>query len=240
MSRPTSLPFSRLACCTLAVAALLGAMAPVGAEPPAAARKYALLVGVNEYTNRKFDNLKYAERDVLELAKELRAAGYEVRVLSSGAAGKDQATRAKIEAAVDEVLKKVTKKDIVLVALAGHGVQFKPAEKEDAFFCPRDAVLGKAETLVSLSWLFKELDDRGGKDNLVLVDACRNDPDPARGRGIDGGAPWRSRRARRFSSVVRGGNARMRRKRRGRGTVFSSISCWRGCAARRRRCRAAP
>ena len=62
----------------LAVAALLIATAPAGAQP-SAAKKYALLVGVNEYTNRKFDNLKYAERDILELAKELRTAGYEVR-----------------------------------------------------------------------------------------------------------------------------------------------------------------
>ena len=105
---------------------------------------------------------------------------------------------------MDEVLKKVTKKDILLAALAGHGVQFKAGDKEDAFFCPRDAVLGKAETLVSLSWLFKELDDRGGKANLVLVDACRNDPDPARAGASTAARRWRSPRGRRSSSVARG------------------------------------
>jgi hypothetical protein len=49
-------------------------------------------------------------------------------------------------------------------------------------FCPR----GKPETMVSMSFVLKQLDERGGGTNQVLVDACRNDPSPGRGRGIDG------------------------------------------------------
>src|SRR5581483_6488704 len=105
--------------------------------------------------------------------------------------GADKATKANIEKALADLLKQVTKKDTLLVALAGHGQQV-PVKGEggketiEAFFCPWDAELGKPETLVSMSVVLKELDERGGGTNLVLVDACRNDPSPGRGRGLDG------------------------------------------------------
>jgi TPR repeat protein len=154
-------------------------------------RKGALLVGVNDYDNRKLEDLKYAERDVEELAKELRTADYEVRLLTGNGAGADRATKANIDKALAEVLRKLTKKDTLLVAIAGHGQQVPVngdggREKVEAFFCPRDAILDKPETMVSMSFVLKQLDERGGGTNLVLVDACRNDPSPGRGRGIDG------------------------------------------------------
>ena len=63
----------------LAFAAVLPLMDLVFAQPPAvAAKKYALLVGVNEYDNRKLANLSDAERDATELAKVLRANGFEL------------------------------------------------------------------------------------------------------------------------------------------------------------------
>src|SRR5262249_6808094 len=139
----------------------------------------------------KFDNLQYAQRDVEDLARELRIAGYTVRLLTGGGAGVNRATKANIDKALADVLRLVTKKDTLVVALAGHGQQvpIKGADDKDkleAFFCPRDAVLGQPKTMVSMSVVLKQLDERGGGTNLVLVDACRNDPSPGRGRGIDG------------------------------------------------------
>jgi TPR repeat protein len=171
----------------LAAAALLAGIAL--SQPDAKPKKVALLVGVNAYDNRKFEDLQFAERDVTELAKELRAAGYDVRLLTGS--GADRATKANIDKALAEVLKKVTKKDTLLVALAGHGQQVEVKEaggrvKVEAFFCPRDAVLGQPQTMVSMSFVMQQLDEKGGGTNLVLVDACRNDPTPGRGRGIDG------------------------------------------------------
>src|SRR5437870_3881067 len=57
---------------------------------------------------------------------------------------------------------------------------------DEPFFCPRDAVPGDPATMLNLSKLIERLGERGGGANLLLVDACRNDPDPTRGRGIDG------------------------------------------------------
>ena len=71
----------------------------------------------------------------------------------------------------------------MLLAFAGHGVQF--AGDKDAYFCPQDAkpFAEKKATLVSLEKLNGELKSSFAGVKLILVDACRNDPDPTRGRG---------------------------------------------------------
>src|SRR5262249_46808484 len=102
------------------------------------------------------------------------------------AMGDRHATRANIDKQLQELLQGIGKRDTVLVALSGHGLQFKAPgrESEDAFYCPVDAVKGEPKTLFSLSYLIDEvLATKGGK-NLVIVDACRDAPsDPTRGAG---------------------------------------------------------
>jgi tetratricopeptide (TPR) repeat protein len=154
-------------------------------------KRIALLIGVNRYDNRNLANLDFAEHDVQDLARILRA-DYEVRLLlGSAALPSRQATKANVEKALDELFGSgLTKDDTVLIAIAGHGEQLtveRDRQKHDEpFFCPRDAVPGDAATLINLSRLVERLGERGGGTNLLLVDACRNDPDPTRGRGIDG------------------------------------------------------
>jgi hypothetical protein len=82
-------------------------------------------------------------------------------------------------------LKGLNATDIVLVGLAGHGQQVSVNGKEDAFFCPVDAEKNAPETLVSLTGLMEKLDRKGGT-NLVLVDACRDDPSRGGVRSIAG------------------------------------------------------
>jgi uncharacterized caspase-like protein len=137
----------------------------------------ALLVGVNQYDKRGFAArpLQFAERDVEELAGVLELHGFQVRQLTGSAKGADRATRANVLAALDALLKDVDSRDTVLVAFAGHGEQIplKDAQgrplkddlgrtREDAYFCPVDAVQGDAGTLISLTGLMQKLDRRGG------------------------------------------------------------------------------
>jgi tetratricopeptide (TPR) repeat protein len=151
-----------------------------------AGRHLALLVGINHYDNRNLSNLEYAERDVDELARMLRPS-YQVQLLSGAAATKVSFVRA-----FDQLLNhpRLTKDDTVLIALAGHGLQLdherNGRKRQEPFFCPRDAVPSDSKTMVNLSVLMERLGERGGGTNMLLVDACRNDSDPTRGRGIDG------------------------------------------------------
>jgi sulfatase modifying factor 1 len=152
-------------------------------------KKVALLVGVNQYDKRGFRDLEFAERDVEEMAALLDRAGYEVHLLTGRASGAKRATLKNIRAALEAMLKDRTKRDLVLVALAGHGLQIEVAGPDgklqaDSFFCPADAEQGNPKTMLSMGSMFEEINRRGGGRNLVLVDACREDP--TRGRGMDG------------------------------------------------------
>jgi carboxyl-terminal processing protease len=152
-------------------------------------RKYAVLVGVQEYKHEKLPALQYSENDVVELAKVLRKAGYFVTLLCDSVGKKDAAlvpTKTNIERAVKETLRKCDRGDTVIVALAGHGVQFET--QKDAFFCPVDArpLATATDSLVSLNRVYDELDGSFASVKVLLVDACRNDPAAERGRrGID-------------------------------------------------------
>jgi formylglycine-generating enzyme required for sulfatase activity len=150
-------------------------------------KRYAILVGVKAYNHAALPDLEYTERDVEELAALLEPAGYKVTLLTTSAGERDEARRptlANIRRALAAVLKDVTKHDTVLIGLAGHGVQ--PDGGKESYFCPLDAKPKDPKTLVPLAGLIDELTDSGAGVKLLLVDACRNDPDPGRGRGVDG------------------------------------------------------
>lgn len=161
-----------------------------------AEKRVALLVGINNYLNRGLDTkpLEFAERDVASLEEALTKSEFQVTTLLGR-----KATKAAIEEAIDKTLTGLTARDIVFIGFAGHGAQmpFRDAngktvigptgeEMEDAFFCPSDARVSESNSLVSLTGLLNDLRNKGGI-NLVMVDACRDNPDPGRGaRSISG------------------------------------------------------
>jgi uncharacterized caspase-like protein len=109
----------------VATCVILSLPGSLAAQTPEMGKRVALLVGVNKYDKRNFRDLEYAERDVQELAKILESAGYEVHLLTGGARDDKRATLDNVEKHIDAVLKGRTKKDLVLVALAGHGLQIE-------------------------------------------------------------------------------------------------------------------
>jgi sulfatase modifying factor 1 len=177
-----------IAAAGLAVAVLLGVTLPARSQE-AGGKKVALLIGVNKYDKRGFRDLEYAERDVQELKPLLEQAGYSVDLLTGSGEGAKRATLKNIRAAVEALLKDRNKHDLVLIALAGHGLQLEVAGPDgklqsESFFCPCDAVREEPATMLPMGKLFEDINRRGGGHNLVLVDACREDP--TRGRGMDG------------------------------------------------------
>src|SRR5262245_34226831 len=110
-------------------ALLLAAFALPGWTQSSEGKKVALLVGVTAYDSDAFRNLKYPENDVEDLAAALSRPGTgftSVRVLTATRGKKNKAdlpTAANVRKALAELVAKRTKKDVVLVALAGHGMQ---------------------------------------------------------------------------------------------------------------------
>jgi tetratricopeptide (TPR) repeat protein len=167
--------------------ALLGALAVSAGRGSAdeATKKVALLVGINKYQNRNFDDLHFAERDATALATELKKLGFTTELLTGRGA-----TRRNIEHKLDTILEGISKHDIVFISLSGHGMQVPVKgddgqSKEVAFFCPVDAIRDDPQSLFSLNHLIDQILAKKGGKNLVVVDACRDAPQDVT-RGVQG------------------------------------------------------
>lgn len=149
-------------------------------KPKPLGEKYALLVGVRQYGENELRPLAFAEADVVQLAQVLRDSGYrpENVVLLTQARGAENhrflPLAANIRKELRLLLKNRARADSVIVAFAGHGVEFRGSS--DHFFCPMDAALSDKQTLVSLGEVYKELEQCQAGFRLLLADACRNDP----------------------------------------------------------------
>jgi formylglycine-generating enzyme required for sulfatase activity len=154
--------------------------AAVPTGEPTVAGKHALLIGIRAYEHPRLRALRYTENDVEEMAKLLQGKeeGFaSVRLLTTTRGQADPAdapTLANIRAAVADLLHHRHKRDLVLIALAGHGLQLEVNGKHENFFCPADGRLDR-RTLLGLAELYKELDDSGAGVKLLLVDACREE-----------------------------------------------------------------
>src|SRR4051794_11392521 len=127
-------------------ALLLGLFAGSAAAQPPGSGKYALIVGVREYSEEKsLNELAYAERDATELARALQEAGFKEGnvVLMTQTAGVKKLrflpTRERIRKELQLLLAGRKAGDTVIVAFAGHGVQF--VKDGHSYFCPADAEL---------------------------------------------------------------------------------------------------
>jgi hypothetical protein len=165
-------------------------------EDRTVAKKLAFLVGVKTYDHLDLKPLEFPENDVEEAGKVFEACGFETVILTNARGKKARASRPtadNIREGLKSLLRSVTRQDMIVVGLAGHGLQ--PRGSSDSFFCPTDAnpVLTKdgnpiaPERLVSVGELLAEMSNSGIGHKLLLVDACRNDPSVRgmRHRGVD-------------------------------------------------------
>lgn len=178
-------PLSLLSLCV--AVALTSPQVHAQDEKPAE-RRHAILVGINEYDHADLQTLRYAQNDATAMGDVLAAAGYQVTLLTQ-ATGKAKPEllprKANIEKQIQQILNGVTKRDTVILGLAGHGLQFLGSD--DFYFCPADAkpFANRTETLVSLRKLYTLLEESGAGVKVLMVDACRDDPKTSRSAGID-------------------------------------------------------
>jgi formylglycine-generating enzyme required for sulfatase activity len=147
-------------------------------EAQARGRRYAVLVGVDKYIQTQLRDLEYSQNDVSELEDVLKKAGFNRIVLMTQDKGAKDArflpTALNIRSEVRDMLKGMQPDDLVLLAFSGHGVQF--AGEVKSYFCPMDAVLKDRSSLISIEDVYTQLEKSAAGTKLMLVDACRNDP----------------------------------------------------------------
>jgi hypothetical protein len=143
--------------------------------------QYAFLVGCSQYSQSEFRKLPYTGNDVEQFRKALLQTGFDkdhIVVLHDDC--KETRYRPLKTHIVKELalwLDGVRAEDTLVVALSGHGVQFKgdPA----SYFVPVDGNLTDKSTLIPLSGqdgLYARLKACKAKKKLLIVNACRNDP----------------------------------------------------------------
>ncbi len=149
-----------------------------------AGQSYAFLVACAAYDKAELAPLKYTRNDILDFHKALLQSGFSPRhvVLMHDEQKKDYLPEArKIRRLLKALLAGLGEQDTLVVALSGHGVQFKG--EEQAYFCPVDADLKDRSTLLDLAELYGELRHCKARRKLLLVDACRDAPQAAPGKG---------------------------------------------------------
>jgi uncharacterized caspase-like protein len=139
---------------------------PLAAAARTAERRVALVIGNGDY---RFSPLKNPVNDAREMADALRGVGFTVDYREN--AGK----RAMIEAIRSFVLKSASF-DVRLFYYAGHGVQVNGKN----YLIPVDADIQAEDEITAQGADVGEMLERLGRMktgmNLVILDACRNNP----------------------------------------------------------------
>lgn len=138
-----------------------------GALPPAApSQRLALVVGNGAY---KEAPLKNPVNDALDMAKVLEESGFAVIL-------KTDADRRTMDEAIQEFGKKLMNGGVGLFFYAGHGIQVAGAN----YLIPVAAVIESEADVryngVDAGYVLGKMEDAGNEVNIVILDACRDNP----------------------------------------------------------------
>lgn len=154
-------------------------------ELPTSPKRWALVIGVDEYTDEQITGLRGGANDARTLAAALIAhAGFpsdQVIVLATGESGSRLPTRTNILRYLSNLSGNVPKDGLLLVSFSGHGIE----RDGQAFLLPSDATAADSvklleSTAVSVSTIHEWIRESGVGQVMVLLDACRNDPTAGR------------------------------------------------------------
>jgi formylglycine-generating enzyme required for sulfatase activity len=150
-----------------------GAANKSGNNTKSPSKKWALLIGVNDYVAGR--DLKYAVNDQVFFSQRLVEAGFSRQrifsLLSGAKNAKDQPFKRNIEIRLQTVMGLAKEGDFVLVAFSGHGVHING----DSYICPADADQDSPKTtMIKVSDIYTALNTSKATFKLLVVDACRN------------------------------------------------------------------
>jgi hypothetical protein len=165
-----------------ALAALAGFLSLLSACPAAAEKRVALVIGNSTYQN--VSPLDNPSKDAVLMADTLDGLGFTL----IGGRAQLNLDKAAMDNAVQNFGRQVQGADVALFYYAGHGVQVSgsnylvpvsanPTREADVDF-----------QMVDVNLVLRQMQGSGTRLNLVILDACRNNPFGARGlRSSDGG-----------------------------------------------------
>jgi formylglycine-generating enzyme required for sulfatase activity len=150
--------------------------------PAAAEPRVALVIGNGNYGS-SFSRLPNPPNDAKLISKALKDAGFEVMTILD-------ADQRQMKKAFSDFGQKLADKGADAVGLfyyAGHGVQVNGAN----YLIPTGANIAKEGDVdmeaVNADWVLQQMEFAGNRMNIIILDACRNNPLPAGKRSADKG-----------------------------------------------------
>lgn len=148
---------------------------------PSSARRYAIVIGVDQYADTQITTLGGASNDAKTIANALiQYAGFpseQVTLLASDQPTERQPTRGNILRRLSNMAAVVPSDGLLLVSFAGHGIE----RAGQAFLLPSDAQVSNdvdllEQTAINVSQIKDSIKKIGVTQVLLILDACRNDP----------------------------------------------------------------
>lgn len=149
-------------------------------------KKWAVVVGVNDYKRPSVTDLKYAVPDAELFARALTEVGgfAPENVFLYTTDNQEAEKRPRLTNLVyrlEQLKDNVSPEDSIFFYFAGHGVEMKG----ETFLMTENADSRSNATLtmsaLRADLLLKLLEECQAKDTLIILDACRNDPNAGRG-----------------------------------------------------------
>jgi hypothetical protein len=173
----------------LFLAALLSLQPLLAQAPQPAETRIALVVGNGAYPNAP---LKNPVNDAKDLAAALKGLGFSVSLVTDG-------DLPAMSRAIRDFGNAIKRPDAVaLFYYSGHGIQYKGAN----YLIPANSDIQDPDELsfssVNADQVYAKMESSGDRTNIVILDACRNNPFPGaersseRGLAIVGSAPPQS------------------------------------------------
>ena len=163
---------------------------PVAATPTLAdfykdERRIALVIGNSTYP-KEIGMLKNPVNDATDFAKELENSNFEVQLLTNATYGQMRAAMLRFKEKVDA---NERDKTVSLFYYAGHGLQ----GEDENYLVPIDAKVEFEDDVVRYCFpvqrmVLSNMERSNSRMNIVILDACRNNPFPAltRSLGVQG------------------------------------------------------
>ncbi len=155
------------------------------AAPTLMPQLYVLSVGVSEYKNSEYD-LKYAAKDAnafantFETQKDRFYREVQTKVLTD-----QQATRSKIQDAMDWLMSSVTQHDLAIIFISGHGVF---DSRRNYYFCPYEVDADRLRSTALANSEIERLVEELPCKVMLFVDTCHSGS--SRGAKSINSDPW--------------------------------------------------
>lgn len=150
----------------LTLLALVAAIHAGAMTAPTSGNKYALIIGNSDYAEAP---LKNPVNDANDIAATLQELGFNVTK-------KINATQPEMEYAIRDFGQQVSPEDVALFYFSGHGVQNNGIN----YLLPVEAKIYAADEIkykaVPAEMVLDKMEQAGSRVNIVILDACRNNP----------------------------------------------------------------